>query len=121
MVSDKEGKLWIGHWDGWAVRRWDPETGKCLQELKLPCARVTSVCWGGDQLTDLYITTAKRGLTKEDLERQPNAGGAKRIRLGFGFLDLVLSIDIFIARNLSPGGYTLHDFGCKEAVSCDGF
>jgi len=78
MTIDRENKLWIAHWDGWAVRRWDPETGICLQEIKLPCARVTSVCWGGDNLDDLYVTTARRGLSDKELKQQPHAGGKRK-------------------------------------------
>ena len=74
MTIDEEGMLWIAHWDGWQVTRWDPGTGKQLFSLKLPVARVTSCVFGGKDLSDLYITTAFDRLTKEELSAQPLAG-----------------------------------------------
>lgn len=74
MTIDSEGMLWIAHWDGWKVSRWDPKSGLQLDEIRLPVARVTSCIFGGDGLEDLYITTAKVGLTHEELVRQPLAG-----------------------------------------------
>jgi sugar lactone lactonase YvrE len=75
MTCDSEDKLWIAHWEGGRVTRWDPENGKLLQTIRLPVDRVTSVAFGGDDLDRLYITTARTGLPQERLERQPLAGG----------------------------------------------
>lgn len=74
MTIDTEGMLWIAHWDGWQVTRWNPETGEKLFYFKLPVGRVTSCTFGGEDLTDLYITSAKIGLTEEALGKQPLAG-----------------------------------------------
>jgi sugar lactone lactonase YvrE len=59
MTIDSEGMLWIAFWDGWHVRRYNPQTGEKLLEIAVP---------------DLYITTARAGLTPEQLEEQPLAG-----------------------------------------------
>jgi len=74
MTIDKEGMLWVGHWGGWQVARWNPQTGKKLLQIKLPVAKVTSCTFGGDLLQDLYITTAKVDLTANELREQPLAG-----------------------------------------------
>ena len=74
MTIDTEGMLWIAHWDGWQVTRWDPGTGSLLASIPLPVARVTSCCFGGERLSDLYITTARTGLSADQLEGQPLAG-----------------------------------------------
>jgi sugar lactone lactonase YvrE len=74
MTIDSEGMLWIAHWNGWQVTRWDPATGEKLFSLPLPVANVTSCTFGGNELTDLYITTAKKGLNVAALEKQPLAG-----------------------------------------------
>jgi sugar lactone lactonase YvrE len=82
MTIDSEGMLWVAHWNGWQVVRWDPNTGSKLESIKLPAARVTSCAFGGEDLRDLYMTTAKTGLSDEELENQPNAGGLFRIQPG---------------------------------------
>jgi sugar lactone lactonase YvrE len=74
MTIDTEGMLWIAHWGGWQVTRWDPATGKTLFVLPMPVANVTSCTFGGDDLDDLYITTAQKGLTADELKQQPGAG-----------------------------------------------
>jgi sugar lactone lactonase YvrE len=74
MTIDREGMLWIGHWDGWQVARWDPASGEKLLGLKLPAARITSCTFGGEQLDDLFVTSAREGLSPKELEAQPLAG-----------------------------------------------
>jgi sugar lactone lactonase YvrE len=74
MTIDREGRLWIGFWDGWAVRCYRPETGNCEAVVPMPCARPTSCCFGGPDLDLLFITTARVGLSEDELLRQPLAG-----------------------------------------------
>ncbi|MEO6733821.1 MAG: SMP-30/gluconolactonase/LRE family protein [Ferruginibacter sp.] len=74
MTIDTEGMLWIAHWDGWHVVRWNPVTGEKLLSIPLPAARITSCTFGGDDLQDLYITSASIGLTERQHEEQPLAG-----------------------------------------------
>lgn len=74
MCIDAEGNLWSGHWGGWAVRCYSGKTGDCLAEIPIPCANVTSCCFGGPRLDQLYITTASKGLTEADQAAQPGAG-----------------------------------------------
>jgi sugar lactone lactonase YvrE len=79
MCIDMEGMLWIAHWGGWQITRWDPGTGEKLLSIKLPVSQVTSLCFGGAQLKDIYITSAREGLSEEDLEKEPLAGSLLRI------------------------------------------
>ena len=74
MTIDNEGMLWIAHWDGWQVTRWNPDSGEKLAIIKLPVAKITSCTFGGENLDDLYITTAKVNLTEMELQEQPLAG-----------------------------------------------
>lgn len=74
MTIDSEGMLWIAVWNGWKVVRFNPLTGQKISEISLPAAQITSCTFGGKDLTDLYITSAKTGLTPEQLKEQPYAG-----------------------------------------------
>lgn len=74
MCIDCEGNLWVAHWDGGAVRCWSPETGSCLACIVVPCQRPTSCCFGGSDFDQLFITTARTGLSSTALRRQPLAG-----------------------------------------------
>ncbi len=80
MTIDTEGMLWIAHWDGWKVSRWNPLSGELLVSFRLPAARITSCTFGGDKLQDLYITSAYIGLSESELAEQPLAGSLFVIR-----------------------------------------
>jgi sugar lactone lactonase YvrE len=74
MTVDAEGCLWIAFWDGWCLRRLSPG-GERLQELRMPVQRPTSCAFGGASLNRLFITSARIGLSENDLAAQPYAGG----------------------------------------------
>jgi sugar lactone lactonase YvrE len=75
MTVDEEGMLWVALWDGSSVIRFDPTNGSLLQRIAFPTSRVTSCCWGGEDLDTLYVTTARVGLAAEQLRKEPTAGG----------------------------------------------
>lgn len=81
MTVDAEDCLWIAFWDGWCVRRFSP-AGERLAQLPVPVQRPTSVAFGGAALDELFVTSAARGLSETDFERQPQAGGLFRLRPG---------------------------------------
>ena len=82
MNIDAEGMLWIALWEGWAVRRYNPENGNLLDEIKLPVARPTSCVFGGEDLRTLYITSASTRLSEDELAAQPLAGAIFKAKLG---------------------------------------
>ncbi|MFF4038607.1 SMP-30/gluconolactonase/LRE family protein [Streptomyces sp. NPDC001816] len=62
LTVDAEGCVWVALWDGGAVRRYTP-SGGLDRVLTLPAPRTTACTFGGPDLTDLYITTARTGLS----------------------------------------------------------
>ncbi|MDA1273772.1 MAG: SMP-30/gluconolactonase/LRE family protein [Verrucomicrobia bacterium] len=82
MTIDREGMLWICLWDGWAVTRWNPNTGEQLGKINLPVARATACCFGGKNLDELYITSASTRLCESELDKQPLAGSLFRALTG---------------------------------------
>ncbi len=81
MAIDSAGCLWVALWGGWALHRYRPD-GALEAVVPLPAARVTSCAFGGNDLEDLYITTASIGLSATELAEQPHAGGLFRVRAG---------------------------------------
>lgn len=73
MTVDADGCLWVALWDGWAVHRYTPD-GRLDRVLEMPVARATACAFGGPELRDLYITTARDRLSAEELAGQPLAG-----------------------------------------------
>lgn len=81
LTVDAEGHLWVALWDGSAVRRYAPH-GQFECEVRFPVSRITSCVFGGEELEDLYVTSAARGLTQEELLCQPHAGAVFVVRPG---------------------------------------
>ena len=74
LCVDAEGCLWSAHWNGWRVVRYNPQ-GNPILTVDVPVQRVTSCCFGGDQNSQLFITSARVGLNPAELKTQPHAGG----------------------------------------------
>lgn len=81
LTVDREGGIWVALWDGWSVRRYLPD-GSLDVVIELPVAKVTSCAFGGDDLGELFITTASLDLTPADRAEQPLAGAIFRVRPG---------------------------------------
>jgi sugar lactone lactonase YvrE len=62
LTVDADGCVWVALWDGGAVRRYTP-AGTLDRTIALPTVRPTACAFGGPNLTDLYITTARVGLS----------------------------------------------------------
>ncbi len=57
MTVDAHGHLWIAHWDGSQIVHVDA-TGTVAGSIRFPTLKVSSVTFGGPELTDMYVTTA---------------------------------------------------------------
>ena len=54
--------------------------GKMLQKIDLPAKQTTSVCWGGKNLDELYVTSARVYMTDEEFRtQQPLAGSVFKV------------------------------------------
>lgn len=81
MCTDKEGMLWVAHWNGYGLTRHDPETGEITDDIKLPVRNVTSCCFGGAGMDYLYITTAKH---EDNSESEMMAGSLFKCKVNCG-------------------------------------
>ncbi len=80
MAVDSEGMVWVAHWGGYRISRWNPATGALLEEYPIPVAQVSSIAFGGPDLRQIYVTTAARGLSAAQREKEPLAGGIFTMR-----------------------------------------
>jgi sugar lactone lactonase YvrE len=81
LAVDAEGGVWVALHGGWGLRRYAPD-GELAAVVELPVARVTSCCFGGPELRDLYVTTRREGLSASELAAQPLAGALLRLDVG---------------------------------------
>jgi sugar lactone lactonase YvrE len=80
LAVDAEGHVLVAFWGGWKVVRYDPD-GKQEREIRFPVANPTACAFGGRDLDELYVTTARLGLNADELAKQPSAGDLFRVRL----------------------------------------
>jgi len=79
MTSDTDGNLWIAMWGGAQVTKWDPRTGCLLDQIPMPVLQPSSCIFGGADLNELYVTSARKGLGQADLAKYPLSGGLFKI------------------------------------------
>jgi sugar lactone lactonase YvrE len=78
MTVDAEGYVWGARWGGSCLVRYTPD-GVEERRIAFPAKKVSSVTFGGDDYTDMYVTTA--GGDHKDTEGA-GAGALFRLRLG---------------------------------------
>jgi sugar lactone lactonase YvrE len=74
MVMDEEGMLWVAHWGGFGVYRWNPVNGKLIGKIQVPAPNVSSCAWVGEAMNQLLITTARQQLSAAELAKYPSSG-----------------------------------------------
>jgi len=74
LTVDAEGGLWCGHYGGSRVTRFRPD-GSVERVYQLPCPIAPGVCFGGPEMTTLFVTTGwSPGV--ERVEDESGPGGA---------------------------------------------
>jgi sugar lactone lactonase YvrE len=75
LTVDLDGNIWSALWDGSSLLQFRAD-GTLLRQIFLPARKVSSLTFGGDELRDIYVTTA--GGNHKALEGM-NAGALFRI------------------------------------------
>jgi sugar lactone lactonase YvrE len=78
LTVDEEGGVWVALYGGGAVRRYTPE-GVLDEVIEVPTKQVTACTFGGQNRTQLFITTSREGLGSGE---DPLAGSLFRSAVG---------------------------------------
>ena len=79
MTSDTQGNLWIAMWGGAKMTKWNSNTGELLEQIPVPAKNVSSCVFGGKNMNELYMTSARVGLDEATLTQYPLTGGMFRL------------------------------------------
>ena len=79
MTSDADCNLWIAMWGGAQVTRWNPKDGKLLEQIAVPALHTSSCVFGGKDMNELYVTSARKGMSEADLKKYPLSGGLFKV------------------------------------------
>lgn len=78
---DAEGGYWMACHGGGRLRRIHPD-GSFDRDVLLPVSQPTMCAFGGPDLHDLYVTSARDNLSAGQLKEEPLAGSILRVRPG---------------------------------------
>jgi sugar lactone lactonase YvrE len=79
MTTDTNGNLWIAMWGGAQMTRWNPNTGKLLEQITVSALQTSSCIFGGKDMNELYVTSARKGMDEADLKKYPFSGGLFKV------------------------------------------
>jgi sugar lactone lactonase YvrE len=78
---DTDGGYWTACHGGGRLRRFHPD-GSVDRDVPLPVSQPTMCAFGGADLDELYVTSARDKLSPGQLNEEPLAGGILRLRPG---------------------------------------
>lgn len=78
---DAEGYVWNAQWGGARIVRYAPD-GRIDRVVPMPVSQPSSCAFGGADLSTLYVTSAREGLSAAALAAQPWAGALMALRPG---------------------------------------
>jgi sugar lactone lactonase YvrE len=79
LAVDEEGCIWSARWGGWKVVRYTPD-GQVEREIPTPVEFPTSCAFGGQNLDELYITSAWTQVQRDQRASQPLGGDVFRLK-----------------------------------------
>ena len=81
LAVDVAGNIWVVITDK-GVHCWNPHTGELVSRIVLPSCHITSCAFGGANLDELYITTARFRVSTNSLNEFPLTGSLFMVRPG---------------------------------------
>lgn len=85
MTFDADGGLWVAHWGGSRISRFDP-AGKIERSIALPASQITSMTFAGAALDRMFVTSAAKGVSERHagalFEVDPGCHGLAPHRFG---------------------------------------
>lgn len=84
MTVDSDGCIWSAQWNGFRLVRY-AVSGEKLVEYHFPIAKISCVSFGGENYSELFVTSANYPWTETDYEQQ---GAGTVLRLSQNFVGL---------------------------------
>ena len=81
MDVDSNGNLWVASFCGGRILHIDPNGRTLIGYVEMPCLPVTSLCFGGQDLSTIYVTSGHFKMTEEEKKKSPLAGAVFEVKL----------------------------------------
>lgn len=92
-ACDAAGTYWSCGVSAGCLNNFDAE-GRLLRRLPLPLPAPTMPCFAGDELTTLYVTSLRKGLSEAALALAPASGGVLAVEIGVAGAPVALFEDL---------------------------
>jgi len=79
MTLDKQNNLWTCHFGGACISVFN-KTGKKIHTIDFPAKNITNCTFGGPNHSELFVTSAKKSMSKKDLRQFKLSGSLFRIK-----------------------------------------
>ena len=79
MTLDSRKNLWVCHYLGSCISVFD-KSGKKIHSINFPVKNITNCTFGGYKNSELFVTTAKKGLKKKDMSANSLSGNLFKVQ-----------------------------------------
>ena len=79
MTTDIKNNLWVCHYRGARISVYNLK-GHKIHQIYLPAKNVTNCAFGGAKNDELFISTARKGMSSEELKKYPLSGSLFRVK-----------------------------------------
>ena len=73
MTLDKNNNLWVAHYHGACISVFNSKA-KLINKINFPAKNITNCAFGGQNNSELYVTTATKGMSKADKRKFSYSG-----------------------------------------------
>ncbi len=73
MTLDKNKNLWVAHFHGACISVFN-KNAKLIHRIQFPAKNITNCAFGGQRNSELFVTTARKGMTKSDIRKFSYSG-----------------------------------------------
>ena len=79
MTIDNNNNLWVCHYNGASISVYDLK-GKNIHKIHLPAKNITNCTFGGSLNNELFISTARKDMKKNEIKKYPLSGSLFKVK-----------------------------------------
>ena len=79
MTVDRKNNLWVGHYHGGCISVFNKK-GKKIHRINLPAKNITNCAFGGKQNSELFVTSALKGMKTSEIKKYKFSGRLFKIQ-----------------------------------------
>ena len=79
MTTDIKNNLWVCHYHGAKISVFNLK-GHKIHEVNIPAKNITNCTFGGKKHSELFVSTARKGMSSKELKKFPLSGGLFKLK-----------------------------------------